>query len=86
MYNTISTLFGVFVSKGLVSVKFWLILNFLISFSSDFGYVFIAEITDPQLSAKALIKLVVNVRTAVTTLTYTHTYIHFSKGLTINKC
>lgn len=73
MYNTISTLFGVFALKRLVSVKFWLILNFLISFSSDFGNVFIAEITDPQgLSDKALIKLVVKVRTALNTLIHGH--------------
>lgn len=63
-----------------------MIINFLISFSSDFGTVFTDEITDPQgLSAKALIKSVVKVRIVVITQAHTHTYIQSSKGITIKK-
>ena len=58
-----------------------MVLNFLISFSSDFGTVFIAEEVDAQeLSAKALTPQVNGkVRIAVITQTHTLTYT-FLKG------
>lgn len=59
-------MFGIFVLKGLVLVKFWLIFNFFKFFLLDCGIVFIVEEIDLLgLSVKVFIELGVKFRIVV---------------------